>query len=287
MSESLGSINIYRSLVIFIFLVYRINSYPNPLKLRGTRFLECASLPSFRREERARRSSENPYSQKWFRDRQRHISNAQKLALRDLFPIYGVEVYHGDELAVRAERRNCLDIGFGTGESLIYAAENNPDVQYVGVEMMRSGVATALQQLHKRELSNIQVVRVDATRLLAEHLPHGRLDHITVHFPDPWENEKRDSNRRVVRESSLRNMHFCLRSEGRVTIRTDVPAYASHCRALFDKYRDQWQLLIDTSYPPLQGPEHWAHTKYEKRAAMLNADASIFEIEYQKRSSDT
>jgi hypothetical protein len=70
--------------------------------------------------DRRQRSRETPLSQKWFKDKQKLITPAQKRALRDLWPMYGVTIRFDDRLNASAmfelrQKTTVLDIGFGTG----------------------------------------------------------------------------------------------------------------------------------------------------------------------------
>lgn len=105
----------------------------------------------------------------WYTKRSKMLSKRQKLALKDLWPRigkseqsktlkYGVEVdleeWFGSRVrwggvddsndSVRVEESNSrrwIDIGFGTGTSLIELAEAHPSDSFLGVEIFRAGNA--------------------------------------------------------------------------------------------------------------------------------------------------
>src|SRR5664279_5492482 len=72
---------------------------------------------------------------------------AQDRALTELWPTYGLDF--GDsamDLDVIFGRRapRCLEIGFGIGEVIGSLAENNPHIDYLGIEVHRAGIGRLL-----------------------------------------------------------------------------------------------------------------------------------------------
>src|ERR1700730_556347 len=94
---------------------------------------------------------------------------AQGRALRDLWPSYGVDL-SDDPLDLegifgrRAPR--CLEIGFGVGEVIGSLAENNPHIDYVGIEVHRPGVGRLLLRAEQAQLRNLRIICHDAVEIL-------------------------------------------------------------------------------------------------------------------------
>ena len=97
------------------------------------------------------------------------MTAAQERALRDLWPSYGVDL-SDDPLDLegifgrRAPR--CLEIGFGVGEVIGSLAENNPHIDYLGVEVHRPGVGRLLLRAAQANLRNLRVICRDAVEVL-------------------------------------------------------------------------------------------------------------------------
>lgn len=94
--------------------------------------------------ERRRRARETPLSQKWFKQKQKTITPAQKRSLQNLWQTYGVDLRYGDLFdpderfgRTGQGRRRVLDIGFGMGDSIAGMAENDREGDFVGVELHR------------------------------------------------------------------------------------------------------------------------------------------------------
>ncbi|KAJ1430934.1 putative methyltransferase-domain-containing protein [Ochromonadaceae sp. CCMP2298] len=202
-----------------------------------------------KRLNRKKRRNEMPLSQSWYKARQAHISKNQKRALFSLWPQYGVDLKFNVSLDLPslfplAEPFTVLDIGFGAGESVHGLAKLFPDRQFIGCEIHRAGIASALLRVNDSSLSNVKLIRSDATVLLESHIGTSSLDEICVFFPDPWPNSDRDAERRIIRPHMLRQFERVLKPAGSVFIATDVEDYAAHVERTFaysESYR--WELV--------------------------------------------
>ena len=80
-----------------------------------------------------------------------HLSKAQKRALRERWPDYGIELRHGQILSLSELFPDAdsihLELGFGHGEVLLNRAEANPQQGFLGIEAHRPAIATVLRQL--------------------------------------------------------------------------------------------------------------------------------------------
>jgi tRNA (guanine-N7-)-methyltransferase len=120
--------------------------------------------------------------------RQGRMSDAQKRAFDLHWPRYGLD-YAGsvrDFDAVfgrRAER--VLEIGFGNGEQLAFAAGNEPARDFIGVEVHGPGVGRLLNTLAADGRSNVRLYQHDAVEVLREEVADASLDEVRIYFPDP------------------------------------------------------------------------------------------------------
>lgn len=93
-----------------------------------------------------------------------------------------------------------VEIGSGQGEAIAHAAQENPDKNYLAVEVYRAGVAQTLQRIRKHKLTNIRIVQANAVEVLTTMLPAGCADELWVYFPDPWHKAKHNKRRMVTPE---------------------------------------------------------------------------------------
>lgn len=267
-----------------------------------------------RRAKKAIASSSTPLSQKWYRNKQQHVSKAQKAAIRDYWSVYGINLKYGVQLnpsdifrhqEVGTDLYCVLDIGFGTGDSIVYNAMQHPEKMYIGCEIHRSGIgATILKMLHSVDngkdgggsssssnatasmIENVRLIRADVHMLLSSHLVPNSIDEVCIYFPDPWLNEERDINRRIVRSDILELLSHVMKDNGILKIVTDVDYYADHCRNVMKKDTESktWFLQYETTHEPsVRIDEHDDRpvTKYEIRAGELGH--KIYRLDYRLR----
>ncbi len=120
-----------------------------------------------------------------------------------------------------------VEIGFGNGEALLFAAAADPDRDYVGIEVHTPGVGRLLNALATQAIGNVRVYRHDAVEVLREEIAPGSLDEVRIYFPDPW-HKKRHHKRRLVQPAFLALLASRLRTGGRLHLATDWAPYAEH-----------------------------------------------------------
>lgn len=227
--------------------------------------------------EQKKRST--PLTQKWYRDKQQHISDAQRRAIREHWPAYGIDLKYGVPLRLNKSFKGLpydsivLDIGFGMGESLIDMALQRPTSAFLGCEIHRAGIGSALLRLTETTPApqNVRIVRSDVTLLFECFLPDACLDEICVFFPDPWPNTERDGERRVIRDSMIALFETKLKIGGSLRMATDVKDYADHIMVVMASRQGRWR--VDYAIEHDACCEDFAvkrpTTKYERRAKEL------------------
>ena len=156
-----------------------------------------------------------------------------------------------------------LEIGFGGGEHLLFRADEQPRVGFIGVEPFVNGMAKCVSALAQRPLPNVRLYDDDATQLL-DWLPPTTVDHIDLLYPDPWP-KKKHWKRRFVSAANLDRMARVLGSGGTFCFASDIDSYVN------------WTLLACRAHPAFewrartardwQQPfEGWPGTRYEAKA---------------------
>jgi tRNA (guanine-N7-)-methyltransferase len=154
--------------------------------------------------------------------RQGRTTPAQKRALEELFPKYGIAFSH-DKIA--ASRPLVLEIGSGMGETTIEIAKAHPEVDFIAVEVHGPGVGSLLNRIHSGQLKNLRVIRHDAIAVLEHMIPHDSLAAIHLFFPDPWP-KKRHHKRRMVQPGFAALAAAKLKQGGILHAATDWADYA-------------------------------------------------------------
>jgi len=168
--------------------------------------------------------------------RQGRMTPAQERALGALWPRYGLEPTGAprDFDAVFGRRAPLvLEIGFGNGEALRYAAEHEPQRDFIGIEVHQPGVGRLLNALDAAGLHNVRVYNHDAVEVLQHDIADGTLDEVRIWFPDPWP-KKRHHKRRLLQPAFVDLLARKLRSGGLLHLATDWHDYAVHMGEVMD-----------------------------------------------------
>ena len=112
-----------------------------------------------------------------------------------------------------------IEIGMGKGQFLLTFAQQNPDVNYVGIEKYSSVLIRALARQEELKLQNLRLIRYDA-ETIDELFADGEVDRIYLNFSDPWPKD-RHAKRRLTSDRFLARYARILAPEGRVEFKTD------------------------------------------------------------------
>ena len=177
---------------------------------------------------------------------------AQERALGELWPAYGLDLREAplDLAAVFGrEAPRCLEIGFGAGEVIGALAEAHSHIDYLGIEVHRSGVGRLLLRAEQGALKNLRVICSDAVDVLRDHILDASFDEVLVFFPDPW-HKKRHHKRRLIEASFVSLAAAKLRPGGTLRLATDWQAYAEQMLAVCNAEPALESLSLDKTYVP-------------------------------------
>ena len=206
---------------------------------------------------------------------------AQNKALASLMPRFGIEFQEEPldlETVFGRSRPRLLDIGFGDGEALLTAAANNPEIDYLGVEVHDPGVGHLLLLLERADLSNVRIIKRDVVEVLGSMLGDASLAGVNLFFPDPWP-KKRHHKRRLVQPSIAHEFARVIETGGRLHIATDWQDYAEHVRdviAASGAFAAVSTTELETDAASLRPP-----TKFERRGQRLGH--SVWDLLYERR----
>src|SRR5580698_5944357 len=106
-----------------------------------------------------------------------------------------------------------VEVGSGKGLFLAAAAANEPETNFLGIEISYRYARFAATRLAQRQLANARMVHGDATELFGRYIAAAALAGIHTYFPDPWW-KARHKKRRVLNEVFLRDVERVLRPRG-------------------------------------------------------------------------
>ena len=213
--------------------------------------------------------------------RQGRATPAQRRAFEQHWPRYGLE-YRGArrdfDAAFGRHAPRVLEIGFGNGEQLAFAAEREPERDFIGVEVHGPGVGRLLNTLAAGGLGNARIYQHDAVEVLRHEIADGALAEARIYFPDPW-HKKRHHKRRLLNPAFVGLLCDKLAPGGLLHLATDWADYA----------RQMWEVL--DAEPRLENvagpgaavprPEWRRQTHFETRGQRLGH--GVWDLLYRRR----
>ena len=152
-----------------------------------------------------------------------------------------------------------LEIGFGSGEHLLWQAEQHPDIGFIGCEPFVNGVASLLGAIEDRALEAIRIHDGDARDVLA-WLPEASISRTFILFPDPWP-KKKQLKRRLISGDLVRGLARTMQRGAELRFASDDTDYADQTLSAVNEagafaQQAAWK----------QRPEDWPETRYERKA---------------------
>lgn len=212
--------------------------------------------------------------------REGRITTAQKQALQQLWPRYGIDAQGPLDWSrvFGREAARVLEIGFGNGESVLAQARAHPEQDYLGIEVHRPGVGRLLTRLATEDLGNVRVMCADAVEVLDLHIPAGSLDCVELYFPDPWP-KTRHHKRRIVQPHFADRVARVLKPGGRWLLATDWAPYAEHMCEVLNGHPEFANLAAGGDF--VSRPPERLLTRFEQRGLKLGH--AVFDLAYRRR----
>jgi tRNA (guanine-N7-)-methyltransferase len=213
--------------------------------------------------------------------RQGRMSDAQKRAFEQHWDKFGLQ-YAGTvrdfDAVFRRRAERVLEIGFGNGEQLAYAAGNEPQRDFIGVEVHGPGVGRLLNTLAADGRSNVRVYQHDAVEVLRDEILEASLDEIRIYFPDPW-HKKKHNKRRLVNPGFVAMACDKLRQGGLLHLATDWENYAEQ---MLDVCEYEPRLLNEGGpRARMPRPEWRRQTHFETRGQKLGH--GVWDLLYRRQ----
>lgn len=112
-----------------------------------------------------------------------------------------------------------IEIGMGKGRFIYTLAEQNPHINYIGIEKYSSVLLRALQKMEAKPMPNLLFIRMDAEEI-TEIFSREEVDKIYLNFSDPWPKDRHAKRRLPSREFLARYDQF-LKKDGVLEFKTD------------------------------------------------------------------
>jgi tRNA (guanine-N(7)-)-methyltransferase len=158
------------------------------------------------------------------------MTDAQKRAVSELWPRYGVEYEAGKSLDMAAlfgnDHPTVAEIGFGMGLATWQIAYANPGINYLGLEVHTPGVGRLMAELDSRGMANVRILRHDAIEVFERAIGPDTFSGLHIFYPDPWP-KKKHHKRRLIRDGLSELLASRIAPGGYLYFVTDIEDYAA------------------------------------------------------------
>ena len=212
------------------------------------------------------------------------MTDAQNRAYQTLWNEYGLVCNHRPldlQKVFGREAPVVFEIGFGMGDSLLQQTINEPDFDFIGVEVHKPGVGRLMNEAKKVGVSNLRVICEDAVEVLSGGFGPQSLDGVQIYFPDPW-HKKRHHKRRIVQPDFISLLACRVRLGGFCHLATDWAPYAESMVEVFSQNAAWYNTSEAGDF--VMRPDRRPITKFEVRGERLGHD--VFDLVYHRQGLD-
>jgi tRNA (guanine-N7-)-methyltransferase len=191
------------------------------------------------------------------------MTQAQERSYTELLPQYSVP-FSNELISFESVFQNnnpvTCEIGFGMGVATAAIAQDNPDKNYLCIEVYKAGIGHLLWELDKQGIKNIRIIEHDAVEVLQNQIADNSLAAFHIFFPDPWP-KKKHHKRRLIQKPFTDILAKKIVSGGYIYMVSD-----------WDDYGD-WALrelsasaTLSNAYSGFAPPQSWRPlTKFEAK----------------------
>ena len=188
------------------------------------------------------------------------------------------------DLNVLFQRNNpkIIEIGFGMGTATWQIAKNNPENDYLAIEVHSPGVGSLLMSINQHTINNIKIIQHDAIDVLKNMIPDNSIAGFHIYFPDPWP-KKRHHKRRIIQAGLVNRLTQKLIPNGYIHLATDWEEYAIWMIDVLSQHTSLVNCATDGSVY-IDRPKFRPLTKFEQRG--INLGHKVWDIMYKKEIVD-
>lgn len=197
------------------------------------------------------------------------ITKSQLKSIKKYWPLFGIDF---QLIPLNFTSIFCssspviLEIGFGSGESLINNAINFPNKNFLGIEVYKSGIGSCLNYIKSYKIDNLKIICYDAVEVIDKMIVNNSLSKIQIFFPDPWP-KHRHHKRRMIQASFLKKVLKKLIIGGILHIATDSENYSDYILQTIKYIKNYIKLPKNKFFSELVMLRK--ATKFEKKAHSL------------------
>lgn len=127
-----------------------------------------------------------------------------------------------------------IEVGTGKGQFLAGMSQQNPNINYIGIELFDSVIVAALQKIVDLSLPNMKLLNVNA-KDLADYFDENEIERVYLNFSDPWP-KLRHTKRRLTYKSFLSLYEHIMVKGGEIHFKTDNQGLFEYSLISFSEY---------------------------------------------------
>ncbi len=122
-----------------------------------------------------------------------------------------------------------LEVGFGDGRFTLRRAQEEPEHNFVALEISTTSMSRLLHKLRKAKITNVRILKLGAQFAVKHLFAAKSLESIVVNFPDPWPKDKHVDHR-LLQRSFYDVAANRLKPGGTIRLATDHPEYLAFAK---------------------------------------------------------
>jgi tRNA (guanine-N7-)-methyltransferase len=125
-----------------------------------------------------------------------------------------------------------VELGSGDGGFIMEYARAHPEKNFIAIERLLGRARKIGRKGARLPISNLQVIRLEASYVLKYLLSPGSAQALHIYFPDPWP-KRRHADRRLVNGTLAEIASRALAPGGKIFLRTDNADYYAQMLKVF------------------------------------------------------
>ena len=151
--------------------------------------------------------------------RLKHIKNAETIIYESPYLVKNPTEYKGKWNTLFNNNNPIeIEIGMGKGKFITSLAQDNPNINYIGIEKYATPIVAETKRLADVDLKNLKIICFDAFNIndVFDH----EIEKIYLNFSDPWP-KTRHEKRRLTSKIFLDKYDHIFKDKKRIQMKTD------------------------------------------------------------------
>ena len=168
-----------------------------------------------------------------------------------------------------------IEVGSGKGAFITGMAQQNPDINYIGIDIQLSVLSYALDKVLTSGAENVKLLRVDGSSL-TNYFEDAEVDMMYLNFSDPWP-KSRHEKRRLTYKTFLDTYKQILPENGEIHFKTDNRGLFEYSLASFSQYG----MVINKVWLDLHASDYEGNVMTEYERKFSEKGQVIYRVEAQ------